>query len=277
MIARAMLAFLLALPSAAAGETVRFQSATWPATMLQERMMPPAQSIAETASVPLTGELYRPSGAGPFPAVVLLPPCSGRLPRQQEEADAARYGALGYALLVVDSYGPRGIADGCSGAEAGVSLDLVMDAYGALLHLATLPFIDPERIAIVGYAKGGTAALAAIRYDGPERLFDRNFRAAIAYYPGCADMDAAVAAPTLILMGERDEWMRLHDCRALMARHRSGRGAGIRLITYPGAHHAFNIDLPPRRFYGYPLAYDAAADRAAWAETVALLRTAFGR
>jgi dienelactone hydrolase len=119
--------------------------------------------------------------------------------------------------------------------------------------------------------------LAAIRYDGPERLFDPLFRAAIAYYPACEGAEAVVSAPTLILIGERDEWTRLHECRALMARYRSGRGAEIRLITYPDAHHAFNVDLPPRRFYGYPLAYDAAADRAAWAETVALLRVAFGR
>ena len=272
----AMLVVVLAL-SPSAAETVRFTSATWPATMLQERMMPPAQSIAETASVPLTGELYRPAGRGPFPAVVLLPPCSGRLPKPQEEADAARYRALGYALLVVDSLGPRGIADGCSGAEAGGSIDLVMDAYGALLHLASLPFIDAGRIALVGYSKGATAVLAAIRYDGPERLFDHSFRAAVAYYPACEGAEAVVAAPTLILMGERDEWTRLHECRALMARHRSGRGAALRLVTYPDAHHAFNIDLPSRRFYGYPLVYDGAADRAAWAETAAILHAAIGR
>jgi dienelactone hydrolase len=277
MIARFLLVAFLGLPFQAAAETVHFRSATWPATMLQERMMPLAQSIAETASVPLTGELYRPAGRGPFPAVVLLPPCSGRLPGPQEEADAARYRALGYALLVVDSLEPRGIRDGCSGAEAGGSIDLVMDAYGALLHLASLPFIDAERIAIAGYGKGAASVLAAIRYDGPERLYDHTFRAAIAYYPACDGADAMVAAPTLILMGEREEWARLDECRALMARHRSGRGAALRLVTYPDAHHAFNVDLPPRRFYGYPLEYNDAADRAAWAEAAALLRAAFGR
>jgi len=45
-----LLAALLALPFQAAAETVHFPSATWPATMLQERLMPLAQSIAETGT-----------------------------------------------------------------------------------------------------------------------------------------------------------------------------------------------------------------------------------
>ena len=100
------------------------------------------------------------AGNGPFPAVVLLPPCSGRLPPRLEQADAARYTALGYVLLAVDSFGARGIADGCTGG--GASVDMVMDAYGALLHLADLPFVDPDRIALVGYSFGGSVALSAV-------------------------------------------------------------------------------------------------------------------
>ena len=273
---RAWLALLLApvLIASASAESIRFRSATWPPTPLQLRLATASgDTIAERASVPLRGELYRPTGEGPFPAIVLLHPCSGRLPVEIERAEAQRYTALGYAVLAVDSFGARGIADGCAGG--GASVDVVMDAYGALLHLATLPFIDSDRIAVVGYSFGATVALSAVEFDGPERLFDRQFAAAIAYSPSCPDK-LAVSVPTLILAGALDDWAPARFCQRMMAR-RSGLGAPLRLVVYPQAQHAFNLPLPPRRHYGYRLEYDEAADRAAWSETRALLREAFGR
>lgn len=223
----------------------------------------------------IRGELYRPAGPGPFPAVVLLPPCDGRLPGPTERAEAGRYAGLGYVMLAVDSYGPRQIADGCSGA--GSSVDVVMDAYGALLRVASLRFIDPERIAVIGFSRGGDAALTAVEFDGVGRLFDRKFSAAIAYYPSCQRQEAiAVSAPTLILVGELDDWTSAHDCRAMVDR-RKDLGGPLRLVTYPGAYHAFNLDLPVRSFYGHHLQYDASAAQAAWTEVTAVLRQAFGR
>ena len=266
----------LALTTSAAAETVTFRSATWPPTPLQQRLAKTAgQTIAEQASTTIRGELYLPPGNGPFPAVVLMPPCTGRLPVKVERADGERYNALGYALLAVDSFGPRGFEDGCSGV--GSSVDLVMDAYGALLYLAELPFIDPERIAIVGYSKGADTALSAVGFDGVERLFDRQFRAAVAYYPFCQKQEAAaVAVSTLILIGERDDWNFARDCRDMMTR-RKDFSAPMRLVVYPETHHSFNLKLPPRSHYGHHLEYNEAADRAAWAETAAALRSAFGR
>ena len=266
----------LAFTTSSAAETVTFRSATWPPTPLQQRLAKTAgQTIAEQASTKLGGELYLPPGKGPFPAVVLMPPCTGRLPIKVERADGERYNALGYALLAVDSFGPRGFDDGCGGV--GSSVDLVMDAYGALLYLAELPMIDAERIAIVGYSRGGDVALTAVAFDGVERLFDRQFRTAVAYYPFCQTQEkVAVSVPTLIAIGELDDWNLARDCRKLMTQ-RNGLGAPITLVVLPGAHHSFNLKLPPRSHYGHHLEYDEAADRAAWSETAAALRAVFGR
>lgn len=274
---RAWLIALLMTPiltAAAAAETLHFRSATWPPTPLQLRLAKAGDTIAEQASVPLRAELYRPPGKGPFPAVILLHPCSGRLPAHLEQADAARYTALGYAVLALDNFTARGIADGgCTGG--GASVDGVMDAYGALTHLANLPFIDPERIAIVGYAFGANVALSVVEFDGPERLFDRQFAAAVAYYPYCPEK-LAVSVPTLIVSGALDEWSPPRACERMMTR-RTGLGAAMRLVVYPEARHAFNLPIEARRFYGQFLEYNEAADRAAWSETAALLRQAFGR
>ena len=264
------------LPSSAGAETVYFRNATWPPTPLQQRMAhAPGQTIAEQASVRLAGELYRPPGNGPFPAVILLHPCSGRLPAQIEAADAARYTALGYALLALDSFGARGIVDGCTGG--GLSVDIVMDAYGALLHLASMPFIDPDRIALVGYSLGGAVTLSAVAFDGPERLFDRQFRAAIAYYPLCLGLEGGVGVPTLIFVGGLDDWAPARHCQALLTGRRSGLGEPMRIVVLPDAHHGFNLKLAARRTYGYRLEYSETADHAAWREAVAFLRQAFGR
>src|SRR5882724_252439 len=96
------LAALLVTPllvCSAAAETVHFRSATWPPTPLQQRLAKTAgQTVAELASTKIAGELYLPPGNGPFPAVVLMPPCSGRLPPPLERADAERHTNLGYAL-----------------------------------------------------------------------------------------------------------------------------------------------------------------------------------
>lgn len=211
--------------------------------------------------------------------MVLLHGCSGRGSRKSEDAGGAYYTSLGYALLIVDSFGPRGIADRC---DSGFSppADRVMDAYGALIYLATSPFIDPERIAAVGYSQDAGVALSAVKLGGIETAFERHFRTVIAYYPQCELSMGGASVPTVILIGELDTVTPAGNCREMMAR-RSGEDAPMRLVVYPGAHHAFNaIHLrgKPETFYGYGhLEYNEAADRAAFAETAAALRQAFGR
>src|SRR5262245_12148599 len=105
---------LALLATTAAAEPVRFPSATTPPTPLQQRLARErGEAIERQPAVDLSGELYRPSGNGPFPAVVMLHGCNGRLQRAIEDAEGARFTALGYALLTVDSFGPRGVKQRC--------------------------------------------------------------------------------------------------------------------------------------------------------------------
>ena len=62
--------------------------------------------------VRLVGYMARPTGPGPFPAVVLLHGCGGFHSSMISWAD--RLSRLGYAALAVDSFGPRGIDDDCN-------------------------------------------------------------------------------------------------------------------------------------------------------------------
>ncbi len=273
-----MAAVAVALPAAA--ETVRFQSATAPPSPLQQRL---AQERGKPIAVPpgaeLTGELYRPAGDGPFPAVVQLHGCAGRGPKASENTAGARMVTLGYALLIVDSFGPRGVTERCGTNYWTAPVDRVADAYGALDWLARQPFVDPERIALLGYSQGAIVALSAVSSGGEEVLYGRPFRTVVAYYPYCGLYSGTFSAPTLILIGALDDWTPAAACQKMIAR-RSGEGAPLRLVVYPGAHHAFNAESlsdKPLTYFGHHLEYNEAADRAAWAETVAALRQAFGR
>jgi predicted acyl esterase len=101
---------------AAHAETVHFRSATTEPSELRVRLARErGEPVPNVEGERLVGELYRPAGNGPFPAIVSLHGCAGRPPKPVEDAAAARFVELGYVVLVVDSFSTRGIKMSCSG------------------------------------------------------------------------------------------------------------------------------------------------------------------
>ena len=101
--------------------------------------------------------LLKPAGDGPFPAIALLHQCAGLNPAVVAWARkaVARY----YVVLLVDSLGPRGVKSVCYGPQAGVNLFRgARDALQAAEHLRRQPFVDKDRIALVGFSWGAMAA-----------------------------------------------------------------------------------------------------------------------
>jgi dienelactone hydrolase len=218
--------------------------------------------------MPLQGYLRQPAGAGPSPAVVLLHGCNGGWGRL-DEGWGKRIVSWGYVTLAVDSFGPRGIKSTCS---SGAPTDLARDAYRALNFLVRQPFVDSTRVAVLGFSQGGWLALTSIEHGAIEQNSQHKFRAAAAFYPNCLGSKGNMTVPTLILIGELDDWTSAQECRNMVdgrddwgiSRTR-GQGAPVRLIVYPGAYHAF--DAPalerPIEFLGHHLEYNkSAADQA---------------
>jgi dienelactone hydrolase len=231
---------------------------------------------------PLVGYLARPdtalpallggrSATMPYPAVVLLHECHGISSHTVKIAD--RISTWGYVTLTVDSLGPRRIPAHCG----SLFLEQAFDAYAALRYLSQQDFVDPVRVAVFGQSLGGASTLYAIDRDLAAQYFDQRFRAAIAYYPGCAIGVATMTAPTLILIGEADDLTRAQSCREMVANARTA-GAPITLTVYPAAHHAFDVAefQPGVRSRGHWLEYNEPVARDAEGKVRAFLAAHLG-
>lgn len=121
---------------------------------------PGTTKTAKGELVTLTGQLTKPEGNGPFPAVVLLHGCSGI--NMFPDAWSERLANWGYVAFMVDSFGPRGFKEICTNLFRVHHPLRVQDAYDALSYLSALPFVDRNRIGLMGWSHGGLSALAAV-------------------------------------------------------------------------------------------------------------------
>jgi dienelactone hydrolase len=194
----------------------------------------------------------RPAGAGPFPAVVLLHGCHGVSDSTRQWAGWLR--DHGYVALIVDSWAPRRIRDGCVPGPDIPSSERFDDAVGALRLLHTRPYVDRRRVGVIGWSNGGVFAMAVVNGPSLERARARGvempapgFAASVAMYPGgCYSLvHERVVRPLLLLIGEADDWTLPAEC-ALMVEAMRGQGADVALVRYPGAVHYFDVVGQPR-------------------------------
>jgi dienelactone hydrolase len=214
---------------------------------------------------PLPAYLARPSGTGPFPAVVVLHGCGGFNNVAMTWAD--RMARWGYVAIAIDSLTPRDRTTAC-----GTGLrEQPFDAYQALKFLASQPFVRADRIAMLGISMGAGSVLTALERGLIEPMFPLKFRSGVAFYPRCAGMPGLLAAPALILIGELDDWTPAAACRDMVAGETGSYGpprepadrSRIELVVYPGVHHSF---VAPElqsgmRMFGHWVQYDEAAAR----------------
>ena len=125
-----------------------------------QTMGSPSVTATDVATSGVLGQFYRPAGAGPFPAVILLAGSQGGLLRRVPKVVAAH----GYAVLSLAYIGYTSPIDGSS--LPNDTHELPLEYFGkALDWLSAQPGVDPHRIAMMGYSLGGQVALlAATRY-----------------------------------------------------------------------------------------------------------------
>lgn len=192
--------------------------------------------------------IYKPAGEGPFPSVVILPGCGGLRPEIMDWAK--RTVARGYVAFVVDPVTQRGppvcVPNSPSNHYRGAK-----DAFQALAHLERFPFIDQERVALLGFSWGAMVGLLASSRTFAE-LFSpsKRFVAAVGMYPLChvEPMQGRPAVdfvrpdhdrPALILMGDQDLEAPPDDCVPLL-KTLAEKGRPVEWHVYPGATHCWD-------------------------------------
>jgi len=216
----------------------------------QERVQFPSTDGGLTGGAPtqLDGYLYRPAGAGPFPAVVAMHGCGGLfVPRDRSRFAprnvdwGTRLSKLGHVVLFPDSFNPRGTPEVCKQDQTRVppGLHRVADAYGALAWLQKQPFVRPGAVALIGWSHGGVTTLWASRQSSRVRPKDvqADFALGIAMYPGCVailETDYVAAFPVHMFVGDRDDWTPAAPCKAFAEK------ASLKIVAYPNAHHGFD-------------------------------------
>ncbi|HEV8437636.1 MAG TPA: dienelactone hydrolase family protein [Methylomirabilota bacterium] len=206
-------------------------------------------NVTPGAPAEIVATLVRPAGDGPFPAVVQLHGCGGL--EAQSYRWARWFAERGYVALVVDSFGPRHVKGDCqSGPDEPPITARLDDAFGGLRYLQSLPYVQGDRVAAVGWSQGGVYAMAVVNGPSLERARKRGvdlpavgFAAAIGVYPGgCFSLvNQQVIRPLLVLSGGADDWTSPIECAEMVSAMRS-RGADASIVVYPGAYHYFDVE-----------------------------------
>jgi carboxymethylenebutenolidase len=220
---------------------------------------PAPGAVAETVAYPskketVRGLLYRPPGAGPFPAVVAIHGDFGLTDGVKDQA--RRLAEQGYVTLAVDLYRGETPGDVMDAHILGRGLPddrVLADIRGAVDSLAGRPDVRPAAVGIVGWGMGGGYALDAARADPRLR--------AVVVCCGRLTTDAELLGPlnasVLGIFAGKDEGITPDTIRQFeAAMHRAGkRVAGIHI--YPDCDPGF---LDPSS----PGASAAAARADAW-------------
>jgi carboxymethylenebutenolidase len=217
--------------------------------------------------------LMPPKGAGPAPAVILLPAIAGV--NDYVVRVGYRLANAGYAVLLLDYYSREGQAPDVTTPERiGVAVEalpdrrVLSDIAGGLDYLRERADVNPARIATLGLCIGGTYAyLAACESDG--------IAAAVDYYGSIrytatspnkpvSPLDRAgdLRAPLLAHFGTADRLISGDDIAAFEQALRT-HGRNFELFTYGGAPHAFDED--------FRAVYRPAAAAEAWRRTMTFL------
>jgi dienelactone hydrolase len=153
-----------------------------------------------------------------------------------DEEWAKRVESWGYIDVLMDDFTSWGYGNICTNATAVNPKMRIHDVEGAIKYLKDLPEVDSHRIGLLGFSHGGWTIMSAIQSYA--HLQDFHVKSAVAYYPFCdkKGLDKAVI-PTLILMGDKDNWTPADQCRRVIAANKPGV---IQAIFYPDTYHGFD-------------------------------------
>ena len=207
------------------------------------------------------------------PGIVMVHEWWGITPHIHNEAK--KFAQQGYTAFIADMYGDAKTAD--NPKDAGALSSSVMKDPKAMEsrfnaakdQLAKQASVNPQSIGAVGYCFGGAVVLNMAR-AGADLAAVAGFHASLGLNTP-APAPGTVKAKVLILNGADDPFVKKEQYEALKKDFDAAK-ADYRIVTYPGAVHAFTNPEATElgKKFNLPLKYDAKADQESKAEAAKL-------
>jgi len=203
------------------------------------------QGIKSGPKVTLAGELRFPRTKMKRYPVVVLVHGSGGVSGYVDDW-AKELNKMGTAVFILDSFTGRGLYKVNNDQSQLGRLAQIIDVYRALDVLAQHKHIDKERIALMGFSRGGQVTL----YSSLKRFqklhgsnSSNEFSAYLAFYPACGTRykhdDDVTDNPIHIFHGSADNYNPIAPCRQYVKRLQK-HNKDIELHEFAGAHHVFD-------------------------------------
>ena len=207
---------------------------------------------AEGTPATVGGQFRIAPGRGRLPVVLLMHGSGGMGPNIEMWSE--EFNAMGVSAFALDGFTGRGLTRTSDNQALLGRLNFILDIYRALDILTKHPRVDPERIVLMGFSRGGQAALYA-SLKRFHRMWNKSgvqFAAYIPFYPDCATTyigDTEIAdRPIRIFQGTADDYNPVAPCKAFVTRLRAA-GHDVELTEYPNVWHAFDNPLGSTALY----------------------------
>lgn len=214
----------------------------------------------------LQGYLSRPTGKGPFPAVIVVHHNRGLIEHFRDVS--RRLASQGYAALAVDLLSRQGGTAAFATPEAATKAfqkenddALISDLNAAYQYLDSHSAVRKNDIAIMGFAAGAQKTFLYVTTNP-------KLKAAVIYYgsPPSDDRLARIECPILEIVGDKDA--RFAPTVPVLEGKMKQLGKNYEWKIYPGADHDFFEDSDER--------YNQPAAKQSWAVVLEFLKRNLG-
>lgn len=236
-------------------------------------------------------KISKPSGAGPFPTVIVLHGASDHAWYAHFEEVTKKLADEGFASVFVDSYGERGISGQSLQGGRLLPSERAGDLLVTLQWLKGQSWARQGAVGALGYSHGAATIMDSLVLAPPMRkptgLKDpqadalSNLKAAVLFYPFCSsdiagyeitkayDEDWSMPLEMLAFLPGSDQVSDMKLCGTIFDRHKK-KGLPITTVDLPGVGHTF--DQVNDDHGNTQNTYDAKAKSEAYANTIAFFR-----